>query len=247
MNNTNFLLNLAVEAAISSGKILANQRATTVDLEQGHDIKLKADKESERRILDILSQTDITILSEECGLLPKGDLSYYWVIDPLDGSLNYLHSIPMCCISISLWRGEEEPVFGVVYDFNHDNLYTGVIGKGAFCNGKKIMVSDTEEKGRAIIATGFPVYLKFDDFVLSDFVKTLQSYKKVRLFGSAALSCTMVAQGSIDVYNESNIAWWDVAAGVAIIRSAGGKADIEVTDRDKHLMNVFAYNGVLKR
>ena len=227
------LLQIAKDAALESGKILAQEGGSTIDKESGHDIKLRADKESEARIFAKLEQTGINILSEEYGVNKKNDENLWWIVDPLDGSLNYLRHIPICCI--------------VVYDFNNGKLYTGIVGEGAAVNNIPVRVSEITEKGKAIIATGFPVYLKFDDKVLADFVKTLQEYKKVRLFGSAALSCMMVAQGSVEVYSESNIALWDVAAGIAIIEAAGGNCDYRYTDKEKYLLDVFASNGNLRK
>lgn len=242
----NELLVLAQDAALESGRILLKEGGSSIDSESGHDIKLRADKESESRIFAKLEQTGINILSEEYGVNKKNDDDLWWIVDPLDGSLNYQRHISICCISIALWK-EGKPLLGVVYDFNNDKLYSGIVGEGASLNGKSICVSGISEKGKAIIATGFPVYLKFDDKVLSDFVKTLQDYKKVRLFGSAALSCMMVAQGSVEVYSESNIALWDVAAGIAIIESAGGNCIYEYTDKEKYLLNVFAANGRINK
>lgn len=235
-------LQLAVEAAYCAGKMLAEKKGSLIEKEDGHDIKLMADKESEQLIFDKLEASAINILSEERGVCKKNDDPLWWIVDPLDGSLNYQRHLPLCCISIALWKGDD-PVFGVVYDFNRDRLYTGIVGEGAYLDGNRINVSYIEEKSKAIIATGFPVYMKFDDKVLSDFVRKLQDYKKVRLFGSAALSCMMVAQGSVEVYSESNIALWDVAAGIAIIMAAGGRCIYTFTDRERYLLDVFAANN----
>ena len=242
----NRLLDVGVMAAVDAGNHLASFHNTIVDKEEGHDIKLRADKEAEQIILNRLLPTGITILSEECGLLPAGDSNYYWIVDPLDGSLNYLHDLPLCCVSIALWRGETEPVFGIIYDFNHKRLYKGVVGEAAWCNDLIIHVSKTTEKARAIIATGFPVYNKHDEEGLAKFIKTLQDYKKVRLLGSAALSCALVAQGAVESYHEQRIAWWDVAAGIAITLAAGGKLFMEVLDKEKHYLDVFLSNGLIK-
>lgn len=241
----NSLLELAIVAAKEAGDHLVSFHNTVVDKEEGHDIKLRADKEAEQIILDRLIPTGITILSEECGLLPAGDKTYYWIVDPLDGSLNYLRGLPICCVSIALWRGESEPLFGVIYDFNHNRLYKGVVGEKAYCNDIQIKVSATAEKSRAIITTGFPVYNKHDEIGLAKFIKTLQDYKKVRLIGSAALSCAMVAQGSVESYHERRIAWWDVAAGVAITLAAGGSLVMKILDREKHYLDVYLSNGLI--
>lgn len=243
----NKYLQIAIDAAKEAGNHLASFHNTTVDKEEGHDIKLRADKEAERIILNRLLPTGITILSEECGLLPSGDNTFYWIVDPLDGSLNYLHGIPLCCVSIALWRGENDPVFGVIYDFNHDNLYHGVVGEKAFCNGNELHVSTMVDKARSIITTGFPVYMKQDENGLMSFIHTIQDYKKVRLIGSAALSCALVAQGAVEAYHEHSIAWWDVAAGVAITIAAGGHADIKILDKEKHYLDVFLSNGLITK
>ena len=242
----NELLKIAKTAAKDAGNHLASFHNTKVDKEEGHDIKLRADKEAEQIILDQLIPTGITILSEECGLLPAGDSNYYWIIDPLDGSLNYLHGLPICCVSIALWQGEDSPLFGVIYDFIHHRLYTGIVGGEATCNGTPIHVSSTSDKSRSIITTGFPVYMKHDEEELARFIRSLQDYKKVRLIGSAALSCAMVAQGSVETYHEHSIAWWDVAAGVAITLAAGGHAEIEVLNKENHYLDVFLSNGLIK-
>jgi myo-inositol-1(or 4)-monophosphatase len=115
------------------------------------------------------------------------------------------------------------PKLGVIFDFNSDLLYAGIIGEGAWCNDTLIAVSNESKKSNSIICTGFPVYSSFDDKSISNFISEIQDFKKVRLLGSAALSLAFVASGCIEVYKEKNIAIWDVAAGLAIVKAAGGK------------------------
>lgn len=242
----NRLLNIAESAAKEAGKHLISYHNTIVDKEEGRDVKLRADKEAERIILDRLVPTGITIVSEECGLIQGTNSIFYWIVDPLDGSLNYLKDISLCCVSIALWRGENEPVFGVIFDFNHNRLYKGVVGENAWCNDEMIRVSQINQKSRAIISTGFTMYIQ-DEKGCREFVQILKDYKKVRLFGTAAFSCALVAQGAIEVYHERSKAWWDVAAGIAIVLAAGGSIFMEVTDRERHLLNVFLSNGLIKK
>lgn len=239
------LLEIAIKAAIESGKILLEHKQTEINSAVGKDIKLQADLESEKIVFDILQQTRINILSEEAGYIEndnKSDLC--WVVDPLDGSLNYSREIPLNCISIALWKGDQ-PVLGVIYDYNHDSLLKGIVGEGAYLNDESIEVSDIDDKSKSIITTGFPVYTSFEDASLLDFIKTIQSYKKVRLLGSAALSLSLVAKGSVEAYTESNIAFWDVAAGIALVKAAGGVTDYSFTNRERYLMNVFSTNGLI--
>lgn len=237
------LLEIAIKAAIESGKNLLEHKQTKINSAVGKDIKLQADLESEKIVFDILKESNLNILSEEAGYIEaenKSDLC--WVVDPLDGSLNYSREIPLNCISIALWKGDQ-PILGVIYDYNHDSLLKGIVGEGAYLNNEPINVSDINDKSKSIITTGFPVYTSFEDVSLLNFIKTIQVYKKVRLLGSAALSLSLVAKGSVEAYTESNIAFWDVAAGIALVNAAGGVSDYGFSNREKYLMNVFVSNG----
>jgi len=243
-NNVDFAVKIARQAAVllngyKNSEIVVN---SSVD----KDIKLAADVESEKMIAAELSKTGYNILSEESGMMKSTDgQEYCWIVDPLDGSLNYQRGIDLYCISIGLWKNNI-PVAGVIYDFFHDKMYTGIVGEGAYCNGEAIKVSEITLKSEGIIVTGFPVYSAFDTATLSNFVKKVQEFKKIRLFGSAATSLVHVAKGSADVYNENNIAIWDVAAGLAIVKAAGGAYNFETTAKGANYLNVYASNENLK-
>jgi myo-inositol-1(or 4)-monophosphatase len=122
-------------------------------------------------------------------------------------------------------------------------MYTGVVGEGAYCNDIPINVSSVIDKKDSIICTGFPVYSSFESDNLIKFVTKLQTFKKVRLLGSAALSSVMVATGSVEVYHENSIALWDVAAGIAIVQAAGGFVEYDFIDSKNHLLDVWAFNS----
>src|SRR5271156_2529059 len=114
-------------------------------------------------IAEELTKTGFNILSEESGMMSVTEgQEYCWIVDPLDGSLNYQRGIDLYCVSIGLWKNNT-PVAGVVYDFFHDKMYTGLVGHGAWCNGEAICVSDIGSKSEGIIVTGFPVYSTFDN------------------------------------------------------------------------------------
>jgi myo-inositol-1(or 4)-monophosphatase len=237
------LLDLAIKAALHSADTVLSKRELTINRDQGKDIKLQADLESEKVILSYLKSSGINILSEESGFTRVSTNSeYIWIIDPLDGSLNYSRNIPLSCISIALWF-QEEPVMGVVYDFERKRVYSGVVGEGAFVDNTKIKVSNVSKVSKSIITTGFPVYSSFDEVDLHTFIQEIQNYKKVRLLGSAALSLALVASGSVEAYKENNIALWDVAAGIALVLAAGGSVNYSFTDHDNHLLKVYATNG----
>lgn len=242
----NNFLQVAVKAAQLSGAYLFKNRAAakTVDSEKGHDIKLSIDRFSEKRIVQYLKKhSSFPILSEEAGMLKGKDKEFYWVVDPIDGTINYFHQIPLSCVSIALCQGEH-PVLGVIYDFNRDELFTGMEGKGAYLNGRRIYASQAKHKRQAILATGFPSQTSLSAGNLSRFCQYVKVYRKVRLLGSAALSMAYVAAGRLDAYIEKDIMLWDVAAGIAIVQAAGGQSYIESTKR-AYSYHVSAHNGFL--
>jgi len=235
-----------VQAAQLSGTYLLKNRARpkTIDIQKAHDLKLSIDRFSERRIVQYLKKhSPFAILSEEAGMLKGKDEEFYWVVDPLDGTINYFHQIPLSCVSIALCRGEH-PVLGVIYDFNRNELFTGLADKGANLNGRRIRASQTRHQRQAILATGFPGQTALSAKNLSTFCQYVKTYKKVRLLGTAALSMAYVACGRLDAYIEKDIMFWDVAAGIAIVQAAGGKIQIEPTKQD-YGFNVRAQNGFL--
>jgi myo-inositol-1(or 4)-monophosphatase len=222
-------LELARQAAKITGDRLRAERFSPHEIldNAGRDVKLLADREAEGDILNVLaSESEFPILTEETGLY--GPVQYdgpMWVVDPLDGTLNYSRGLPLFCVSIGLWQGGQ-PLLGVVYDVAHDDLYSGAVNMGAWCNNLPIHISKIAESSQAIIATGFPVSRDFESPSLRRFLTFLQVYKKVRLLGSAALSLVYLASGRVDVYFEEDIMLWDVAAGAAIVAAAGGYVTI---------------------
>lgn len=239
-----YYLQIAIEAVKASKEKLKSEAGQTrINKSEGKDIKLQSDIDSEKIIFEILKEkTDIDILSEEAGFIQgSSDSSLRWIVDPLDGSLNYSRGIPLSCISIALWDNIT-PILGVIYDFNRDFLYSGIVGEGAKQNNSPIRVSTIESKSDSIICTGFPVYTHFDDDNLRRFVVGIQEYKKVRLLGSAALSLAFVASGNVEAYKENDIAIWDVAAGIALSKAAGGQVKYKFDKKGNTIGNVFVSN-----
>ncbi|MFP6582942.1 MAG: inositol monophosphatase family protein [Candidatus Hydrogenedentota bacterium] len=225
-------LDRAVNAAKAAGQLLldAMSGARAVLSAKGKDIKLQADQDAENVILDALSSSDYPVLAEESG--EHGDTQSggpMWIVDPLDGTMNFKRGIPICCVSIGLMQGDE-PILGVIYDFNRDDLYTGIMWQGAFLNGKEMSVSDVETRCDAVISTGFPVSRDYSSDAVLDFVRYVQSYKKVRFLGSAAMSLAWVASGCVDACVEEDVMLWDVAAGAAIVQAAGGYVELLPSD-----------------
>ena len=238
-------LQLAVRAARSAGEFLKKREGIRVDALIGRDIKLSSDKMSEKIIMDILDESGIPILSEEYGF--KGEEGKeFWVVDPLDGTVNYFKGMDeLSCVSIALLRGGH-PVLGAVYRFVQDELFYGEEDFGAYCNDIQIKPSDTEDVSQAVMATGFPVKRSYDSESLASFIKQVQRFKKVRMLGSAATMGTFVACGKLDAYFEENIMIWDVAAAAAIVGAAGGAVDLKLLEDSKTICRCFANRKLME-
>lgn len=242
------LLSMAKEAALLAGKFLAEDPSASRKINQDliHDVKIEADIQSERMILDFLTKnSEYSVLSEENGMMKGVNGDYMWIIDPVDGSLNYSRKIPICCISIGLWK-REEPILGVIYDFNHKELFSAVVGQGAWKNNGPIHVSATDTKQKGILLAGFPALTDLSSSGIQNFIEHIQTYKKVRLLGSAALSIAYVACGMAEAYYERDIMLWDVAGGIPLILGAGGDVQIEKTLKP-HCLNVLVTNGLVNQ
>ena len=221
-------LNTAVEAARKAGDIAQINFARI----NQSDIKTKAynefvtfvDEEAEKAIVDIIHgrYPDHTILGEEQGL--KGNESdYLWIIDPIDGTTNYIHSFPVYCVSIALKiKGRLE--VAVIYDPSRQELFTAIRGMGALLDGRKIRVSKQRTLQGALLGTGFPYRDQLDwlEVYLDIFIDFTRIVGAIRRPGSAALDLAYVASGRYDGFWEFGLKPWDVAAGVLLIQEAGG-------------------------
>ena len=222
-------ISIARKASLEAGKILVNNKEVLnkATFESSKDIKLEADISAEKLIKAILSEESIfPILAEESGKSVDDLGSTFWVVDPLDGTANYSRDIPICCVSIALIK-DLEPVMGVIYDFNNNDLYEGSIFQSALLNGHALNVSSISKPSDGILVTGLPNNTDYSDEAMLKMIKDFQDWKKVRMIGSAAMASAYVASGKADLYKEFGTYLWDIAAGAAIINAAGGKADIK--------------------
>jgi myo-inositol-1(or 4)-monophosphatase len=163
---------------------------------------------------------DHSIISEEGKRKDTGN-GYTWFIDPLDGTVNYIHNIPIFCVSISLYR-YMEPYIGVCYNPMRDELFYAEKGKGAFMNGERISVSSITKLIDSLLVTGFPYSTDNLDISIARFQRLLGKVQGIRRIGSAALDLCYVAKGSFDGFWEVGLQSWDVAAGVLVVSEAGG-------------------------
>lgn len=240
------LLAIAEAAAIQASEALMAHRAewSVVAAEIGREVKIDADKRAEALILDALQRAaPFPIISEEAGWVrAKAQQSkYVWAVDPLDGSVNYLRSYPHCAVSIALLEGEA-PVLGVVDCFALGERFTGAVGEGAWLNGAPIRVSAIAEPASGILQTGVPSAASAESFAL--FERRLKTWRKVRMIGSAASALAYVATGRAEAYRESGSMIWDVAAGCALVKAAGGDYRITGESIDRPL-EVAASNSIV--
>ena len=189
----------------------------------------------------LVASLSFSILAEESGKSVENLGNLFWVVDPLDGTVNYSRNIPLCCVSIALIM-DSKPIIGVIYDFNNNNLYEGGVDIAATLNGVEICVSDTTKHNEGILVTGLPNNTDYSDDAMLKMIKDFQSWRKVRMIGSAAIASAYVASGKADVYKEFGTYLWDVAAGAAIVNAAGGRARI-TNQKDNFQVDVFFSNS----
>ena len=231
MPELNAFLHVAIRAALEAGRIQqahvgGELRIDTKTSET--DLVTHVDKLCETRIREIVAEAypDHTVLGEEQGYGSSGEsgdrtASHRWIVDPIDGTLNFAHGFPFYCTSIGL-EIDGEPSVGVVYDSVRDELFTAVRGGGAFCNGRPLQVTQETVLKSAMLVTGF-AYVE-DRIVrnLEVFARMLPKTRSIRRAGAAALDLCYVAAGRVDGFWELGLQPWDVAAGMIIVREAGG-------------------------
>ncbi len=221
------LLNVAVMAARRAGSTLIRKMVNLDKLEveqKGHnDFVSEADRAAEKAIISCILKhyPEHAILAEESGV--QGESDTIWIIDPLDGTTNYLHGFPVFCVSIGVQvNGRME--HGVVYDPLRQELFTASRGQGAHLEGRRIRVSGQKNIERALIGTGFP-FRQADQEIgpyLQMLGKVVHATSGVRRPGAAALDLAYVAAGRLDAFWETGLAPWDLAAGSLLIRESGG-------------------------
>ncbi len=233
------LLNIAVTAARAAGSIIVRylDRVDTLDVATKHmnEFVTQVDREAEAIIIADIRKAypHHAILAEESGA--AGDNEYRWIIDPLDGTTNYLHGFPQFCVSIALeHRGRLDQ--GVVFDPLRQELFTASRGAGARLNDRRIRVSRQTTLEGSLLGTGFPFR---GDYDLDNYLETMRALipksAGVRRAGAAALDLAYVAAGRLDGFWEFGLEPWDMAAGVLLIREAGGL--VTDADGDEHYMD----------
>jgi myo-inositol-1(or 4)-monophosphatase len=223
------LLNTAVKAARKAGAII---NRASLDLDQlrvttkGHaDFVTEVDKAAEQAIIEMLAQAypDHGFLAEESGAhRPAGSADYTWIIDPLDGTTNFIHGFPQYAVSIACQHGGQITQ-AVIYDPSRNDLFTATRGRGAFLNDRRLRVSKRTQLKDCLLATGFPFRnLERIDHYLQLFKRVTACTAGIRRPGAAALDLAYVAAGRFDGFWEYGLAPWDMAAGSLLVIEAGG-------------------------
>ena len=169
-----------------------------------------------------------------------------WVIDPIDGTVNYFYGIPHFCISIAL-REKGEIIVGVIYDPIREELWHAERGGAAYLNDKPITVSQSSEISKSIVSIGMSKTMAELEIAFSIFKDLMARARKCRLMGSAALDLAYVASGRFDAYIERSVNWWDIAAGVLLVKCAGGELSISPSIIQSGKISLIAWNGKIDR
>ncbi len=250
----------AVRAARAAGKVIrANASAAkTIASSTQHDIKLELDVRCQKLIERSLRKDfpGIPLLGEE-GDSGDTTAAQRWVVDPIDGTVNFTYGIPHACVCIALQEKAKSPrlggytdgyatLIGVVYDPFCDELWTAIRGQVARLNGNRIQVSRRRNLGEAVVSIGFAKTRENLERTLPYFNELVHRVRKIRIMGSAALALTYVASGRFDAYIESGISLWDIAAGGLILECAGGEFWRQPIP-GRHAYRMIASNGLLRR
>ena len=241
-------LEVAVAAAKAAGEVIRSNFGQRQDTRYKgeRDLVTETDEKAEQTIKDTLREAFPTygMLAEESGQL-SGEGDSRWIVDPLDGTTNYAHGLPIFAVSMALERAGEV-VLGVIHDPMTEETYIAERGSGATLNGRPIRVSNTDELKQALLATGFPYDPEDMPAALDLFGRFAVLTQSMRRLGSAALAMCYVAAGRLDGYYERGVQAWDIAAGSLILEEAGGKVtDYQGRELGLEDKEVVASNGLL--
>ena len=240
-------LTVAIQAARAAGQVMHDNwhKPKRVNSAEAHDIKLELDVRCQALIEKILAAAfpQIPVLGEE-GNTGDTTAAYRWVIDPIDGTVNYFFGMPHAAVSIAL-QHREQSVVGVIYDPFTDEIWTTTKGQPTRLNGKIIRVSNRSKIEEAVIAMGFSKNQENLNKSLPHLIRLSRRAKKIRIMGSAALELVYVASGRLDAYIERTINLWDVAAGSLLVENAGGEFYVLPAPNGK--LRMCADNGKLRK
>jgi len=240
-------LDAAEKAARAAGKLLRKNfgRPQRVNAVAAHDIKLQIDIQTQELITKLLlKEFPRHALYGEEGIVGDQSSEHQWIVDPLDGTVNYFYGIPHFCVSIAL-RLRSEVMVGVIYDPIRREMWKGQKGETSKLNGDPVHVSDRADLAEAVVSVGLA---KTGETINANFPllqQMVHRVRKCRVLGSAALDMAYVACGRLDAYIEQGISLWDIAAGWLLVENAGGTVDLRPREDMKDKYSIVASNGVI--
>lgn len=240
------MLEFTVQLAKKAGNYLRENfgKKLVVEYKGKIDLVTKIDRGSQSMIIDEIDRTfpRHSIIAEE-GVSRQRDQEYTWFVDPLDGTVNYVHQIPIFCVSLAIYRNMQ-PFIGVCYNPMSGDLFSAQIGNGSFRNAERISASSSSRLVDSLVVTGFPYSLDDIDDSTARFTRILREVQGIRRLGSAALDLCFVASGSFGGFWEVSLKPWDMAAGVVVLLEAGGKVTgLHGEDFDLNNGDILASNG----
>lgn len=240
-------LSAAEQAARLAGAFLRKHfySIKLVDEALAHDIKLRLDKESQQLITECLLSTfpESAILGEE-GAEGNASAEYQWIVDPIDGTVNYFYGIPIFCVSIAL-QHRGELVLGCVFDPMQQECFSAIAGEQPTLNGRPIAASGRSQMSEAVVFIGHGTHDGSGEAGIRRFAHISRQVRKIRILGSAALTLCYIAAGRFDAYVEGRICLWDFAAARVILEAAGGCLEFESNSEDGIKGSIVAWNGRL--
>ena len=241
-------LNIATTSAREAGVLLRQHFGKPPEVNEllAHDIKLALDVQTQELITRILlgAFPDHALYGEE-GIAGNQASEWQWIVDPIDGTVNYYYGIPHYCVSIALRRAGEIQL-GVIYDPQRDEMWQTVRGGPTLLNGSTVRVSDRTDLGEAVVSIGFSKNKTTINAGMALLPKYIERVRKCRLMGSAALDLAYVACGRLDAYIEQSVSLWDVAAGKLLLENAGGTFEMTTRPENPDKLSIRAWNGKIQ-
>ena len=245
-------INLITRACMKASKSLIRDFGEIEKLQVSSkgpgDFVTSADKRTEKILIEELQKAhpEYGIITEETGIINKSNTKNRWIIDPIDGTFNFMNGIPQFAISVG-YEEDNEIKCGVIFNPISNEMFCAEKGNGAYLNNKRIRVSNKKKIGDALIVTGGPKGAsKIKEKIFSEYINVSKNVSNVRKFGSAALDMSYVACGRFDGYWQRELNYWDVAAGIIILKEAGGFVDFFDEDNSYPLKkNILATNSII--
>jgi myo-inositol-1(or 4)-monophosphatase len=243
-------INLITRACLKASRSLIRDFGELENLQVSSkgpgDFVSSADKRTEKIIIEELQKAhpEFGIITEETGIINRSNIKNRWIIDPIDGTMNFLNGIPQFAISVG-YEEDNEVICGVIFNPITNEMFCAEKGNGAYLNNSRIRVSNKKKIKDAMVVTGGPKQAsKIKDKIFSEYINVSNNVSNIRKFGSAALDMAYVACGRFDGYWQRELNYWDIAAGIVILREAGGFIDF--FDQDPGLpikKNIIASNS----